>query len=194
MQQLTGSFQDCWRRVHQPINCEVWQRYNYYIHYSNPGAALVRRPTGLLCTRHRPITCHCQRMGGAITVISFVLRFVLPCDARYMPWPCACLPVCLSVTSLSSIETAEKMELGFGMHGSFLRPCRRSSLWITPTTIDASLLDASVIVYYTSVDCNSLTSSLLFVLNLLKNVFLQLCSSWQNYDWQRANRAFLLFQ
>jgi len=57
------------------------------MHYSNPGAALVRRPAGLLCTRHRPITC--SRVGGAITVISFVLRFVYAMAL--------CPPVCLSV-------------------------------------------------------------------------------------------------
>ena len=39
--------------------------------------------------------------------------------ARYMPWHCVCLSVCLSVTSRSSIKTAQWIELIFGMEVSF---------------------------------------------------------------------------
>jgi len=45
------------------------------------------------------------------------------------------------------------------------------------------------IVYYTLVDCNPLTPLLQFVLDLLYNLFLQLCSSWQDYNWHRSLRG-----
>ena len=38
-------------------------------------------------------------------------------------------------------------------------------------------------VYFASVDRNALTPSLCFVVDLLHNLFLQLCSSWQDFDW-----------
>ena len=46
----------------------------------------------------------------------------LPRDAvhpRYWPWACVCLFVSLSVTSRCSVETAERIELVFGMWASF---------------------------------------------------------------------------
>ena len=44
------------------------------------------------------------------------------------------------------------------------------------------------IIYYTSVDRNAVTPLLRFVvdLGLLYNSFLQLCSSWPDFDWQRV--------
>ena len=43
--------------------------------------------------------------------------------------------------------------------------------------------------YYTSVRCNPLTPLLWFVVDLLYNLFIQLCSSWQDFDWYSALRA-----
>ena len=45
------------------------------------------------------------------------------------------------------------------------------------------------IVYYTSVDHNALTPLLPFVVDLLHNLFLQLWSSWQDFDWRRVARS-----
>jgi len=45
------------------------------------------------------------------------------------------------------------------------------------------------IVYYTSVDCNLLTPLLRFVLDLLYDLFIQLCSVWQDFDWHIASRG-----
>jgi len=47
------------------------------------------------------------------------------------------------------------------------------------------------IVYYTSVDCSPITPILRFVVNLLYNLFLQLCSSWQDFDWHSALQSYL---
>jgi len=38
-------------------------------------------------------------------------------------------------------------------------------------------------IYYTSVDRNALTSLHRFVVDLLYNLFLQFCSSWQDFNW-----------
>ena len=43
-----------------------------------------------------------------------------------------------------------------------------------------------VAVYYKSINCNPLTSSLRFVVDLLYNLFLY---SWQDFDWHSASRG-----
>jgi len=45
------------------------------------------------------------------------------------------------------------------------------------------------IVYYTSVDCNPLALLLRSALDLLYNLFLHFCSSWQDFDWHSASRG-----
>ena len=45
------------------------------------------------------------------------------------------------------------------------------------------------IVYYRSVDRNAQTPLVPVVLDLLYNLFLQLCSSWQDFDWHSASRG-----
>jgi len=46
------------------------------------------------------------------TASAIVLTFTHA--TRYMPWPCVCLSVCLSVTSRSSIETSELIAVFVG--------------------------------------------------------------------------------
>jgi len=49
--------------------------------------------------------------------------------------------------------------------------------------------DRTHIVYYTSVHRNTLTQLLRFAVDLLYNLFLQLCSSWQDISTNFARRA-----
>ena len=65
---------------------------------------------------------------------------------------------------------------------------RRSSLLTTPTPVGASWLVAYT-VYYTSLDCNRRSSLLSCVADLLNNLSIQSCSSWQDFDWKRVARS-----
>ena len=46
-----------------------------------------------------------------------------------------------------------------------------------------------VAVYYMLVSCNAVTLFLRLVVVLLYNLFLQLCSSWQDFSWRRVSRS-----
>jgi len=54
----------------------------------------------------------------------------------------------------------------------------------TNTVKLVDFLRSTHVVYYTSVDCHRLLIQWLrFLLDLSHNFFLQLCSSWQDFDW-----------
>jgi len=122
---------------------------------------------------------------------------------------------CLSATSRSSVKVAERIELVSPMGAPstcptlcckyiqvppnkglyfaaaswlccFNKTHRWSSLWITPAVVDTSTLLIHI-VYCTLVSCNPLTPLLWFVLDLLYDFFLQLCSSWQDFNWHSAS-------
>jgi len=48
-----------------------------------------------------------------------------------------------------------------------------------------------VAVYCTSVSCNALTLLLWLLLNMFYNLFLQLCSSWQDFNWLMVSHCSL---
>jgi len=66
---------------------------------------------------------------------------------------------------------------------------RRSRLLTTLATVDASRLDAHTFIYYTSVDRNALTPLLRFIVDLLYNLFQDLCSSQHDFDRHSASRG-----
>jgi len=80
-------------------------------------------------SRSCSFSCHVIRQDSGQDAAAARLRalFFYPRDNMLAPTTlqlqaCVCLSVCLSVTSQSSIETAQRIELTFGMDAPFLRP------------------------------------------------------------------------
>ena len=152
-------------------------------------------------------------------MLFFLLSFIFYqrhyASAVYMPRSCVCL--CLSITTRNSIKTAEWIELGF-WHRSFLQPvlCYKE-IPVSPKikgvlkfhhgksiTLSTKLIHGQSRgphlwwstrgcwthrVYYTLVDCNLLTLLLWFLLDSLYKLFVQLCSTWQDFDWHSASHS-----